>query len=180
MRSFREAVEQMTIAADVFSGASLAGTAPIVRVGSGTVTIHLRGDATGGAYTLFEEVTDPAGAVPVHLHEREDEAFFVLDGRFEFQIGGRTVTAGPGDFLVAPRGVPHTYRNLGDTPARKLALAWPAGLDGFFLEVGQPVADEAAPSGAANEHMAIPGLAETAARYGMTILAPPPTAADPE
>jgi mannose-6-phosphate isomerase-like protein (cupin superfamily) len=149
------------------------GVATTVRVGSGMVTVLLGGEETNGAYTLFAEVTDPAGAVPVHLHEREDEAFFILAGRFEFQVGDRTITVGPGEFLVAPRGVPHTYRNLDATPSHKLALAWPAGLDRFFLEVGQPVAAPAETSPVPNEHVAIPGLAEMAARYGMTILAPP-------
>ena len=160
----------MTTTANVLPDAAIDGTAPTVRVGSGTVTVHLGGDATAGAYAFFEEVVDPAGSVPVHIHEWEDEAFFILDGHFEFQVGDRTITAGPGEFLIAPQGVPHTYRNLGDTPARKLALAWPAGLERFFLEVGQPVAVPADAPPSPTEHLAIPGLAETAARYGMTLV----------
>lgn len=151
-------------------GAPTAVTPP-VRVGSGIVTILLDGEATGGAYVFFDELTDPGGGPPLHVHEREDEAFFILEGRFEFRVGEQTFTAGPGDFLLAPRGVPHTFRNVGSRPARKLALAWPAGLDRFFLEVGQPVvaAAPAAPPGAD----AMARFVEAVAKYGIKILAPP-------
>ena len=153
--------------------ATVERTAPTVRVGSGTVTILLDGDATGGAFALFDYVTDPGGSLPLHVHEREDEAFYILDGRFEFQIGDRMVVAEPGDFLVAPRGVPHVFRNLEDRPARKLSIVWPAGLDRFFLEVGQPVTGTAA-SPSTSEHLSIPGFAEVVAKYGMRMLPTPP------
>jgi quercetin dioxygenase-like cupin family protein len=153
--------------------AAVERTGPTVRVGSGTVTILLGGDATGGTFALFDYVTDPGGSLPLHVHEREDEAFYIFDGRYEFQVGARTVVAGPGDFLVAPRGVPHGYRNLGDRPARKLSMVWPAGLDRFFLEIGQPVTGATA-SPAANEVLAIPGFAEVVAKYGIRMLPTPP------
>jgi mannose-6-phosphate isomerase-like protein (cupin superfamily) len=155
----------------VAAGDAPVATAPSVRVGSGIVTILLGGEATGGAYALFDERTDPGGGPPLHLHEREDEAYFILEGRFEFQVGEQTLTAGPGDFVVAPRGTPHTFRNLDSSPARKLAVAWPAGLDQFFLEVGQPVAGAASP--AESDAYAAARFVEAVAKYGMTILAPP-------
>jgi mannose-6-phosphate isomerase-like protein (cupin superfamily) len=145
---------------------------PPVRVGSGIVTILLDGEATGGAYVFFDELTDPGGGPPLHIHDREDEAYFILDGRFEFQVGEQTLTASPGDVMLAPRGVPHTFRNVGSSPARKLALAWPAGLDRFFLEVGQPVGAAAPASPPDPDAMA--RFAEAVAKYGMTMLAPSP------
>jgi mannose-6-phosphate isomerase-like protein (cupin superfamily) len=147
-------------------------TVPSVRVGSGIVTILLDGNATGGAYTFFDELTDPGGGPPLHVHEREDEAYFILDGRFAFQVGEETRTVGPGEFVLAPRGVPHTFRNLEERPARKLALAWPAGLDRFFLEVGQPVDAEGSPATSPDSYAAA-RFVEAVAAYGMTILAPP-------
>ncbi len=145
---------------------------PPVRVGSGIVTILLDGEATGGAYVFSDELTDPGGGPPLHVHEREDEAFFILEGRFEFRVGEQTFTAGPGDFLLAPRGVPHTFRNVGSSPARKLALAWPAGLERFFLEIGQPVV-AAAPASPPDAY-AMARFVEAVAKYGMTMLAPSP------
>jgi mannose-6-phosphate isomerase-like protein (cupin superfamily) len=155
---------------DLVRGAPAAVT-PAVRVGSGIVTILLDGEATGGAYVFFDELTDPGGGPPLHVHEREDEAFFILEGRFEFRVGEQTFTAGPGDFMLAPRGVPHTFRNVGSSPARKLALAWPAGLDRFFLEVGQLVV-AGAPTSPPDAY-AMARFVEAVAKYGIKILAPP-------
>jgi mannose-6-phosphate isomerase-like protein (cupin superfamily) len=156
-----------------FGRAGSAAEPPSLRVGSGIVTILLDGEATGGTCVLFDEVTDPHGGPPFHMHEREDEAFFILEGRFEFRVGEHVITAGPGDFVVAPRSVPHTFRNLDNRPARKLALAWPAGLDQFFLEVGQPVADLSAEMPVAPpDAYAMARFVEAVARYGMTILDP--------
>jgi hypothetical protein len=118
----------------------------------------------------FEERTDADAGPPLHVHEREDEAFYILEGQFEFQVGEQTLTVGPGDVVVAARGVPHTFRNLGSSPARKLALAWPAGLDQFFLEVGQPVG-AATPASTPGDY-AMARLLETVAKYRMVILAP--------
>ncbi|HEX2281284.1 MAG TPA: cupin domain-containing protein [Thermomicrobiales bacterium] len=151
--------------------AAPAAVTPTVRVGSGIVTILLNGEATGGAYAFFDELTDPGGGPPLHVHEREDEAYFILEGRFEFRVGEQTITAGPGDFMRAPRGVPHTFRNVGSSPARKLALAWPAGLERFFLEIGQPVV-AAAPASPPDSY-AMARFVEAVAKYGMKILAPP-------
>lgn len=153
-------------------GTTAAG-APSVRVGSGIVTILIDGETTGGAYVFFDELTDPGGGPPLHVHEREDEAYFILEGRFEFQVGEQTLTAGPGGFVVAPRGVPHTFRNLESTPARKLALAWPAGIDQFFLEVGQPVTADTASPATPPDAYAMAQFAQAVAKYGMTMLAPP-------
>jgi mannose-6-phosphate isomerase-like protein (cupin superfamily) len=158
-------------APEALVGGAPAAVTPPVRVGSGIVTILLDGEATGGAYVFFDELTDPGGGPPLHVHEREDEAFFILEGRFEFRVGEQTVTAGPGDFLLAPRGVPHTFRNVGSSPARKLALAWPAGLDRAFLEVGQPVV-AGAPTSPPDAY-AMARFVEAVAKYGIKILAPP-------
>ena len=133
------------------------------------MTILLSGDATGGAFALFDELTDPGGGPPLHVHARDHEAFYILEGRFAFQVGDETRTVGPGDYLVAPPGIPHTFRNLDSTPARKLVLAWPAGVDQFFLEVGQPL-DQAPLPDAPPDAEAVSQFVAAAARYGITIL----------
>lgn len=68
------------------------------------------GDQTGGAYALSEARVFPGGGPPPHLHRREDEAFFVLEGTITFTLNGQKVAAGPGTFLQAPRNIPHTLR----------------------------------------------------------------------
>ena len=92
---------------------------------------------TLGAYSFTESIVAPGtGPVP-HRHSREDESFYILEGQFEFRIGERgerSIVAAPGTFVFAPRGIPHTFRNVGTTPARILVIISPAGLEKFFEE----------------------------------------------
>jgi uncharacterized cupin superfamily protein len=60
--------------------------------------------------------------------------FYVLEGQLEFRVGDRTIVAGPGTFLFAPKGIPHTFKSVGSTPARFLTIISPAGLENFFAE----------------------------------------------
>src|SRR5215469_11159040 len=69
------------------------------------------GEQTGGAYALIETGNDPATGVRLHVHEREDETWFVLEGEYTFEVGGQTFRAGPGDYVFGPRNVPHSYAN---------------------------------------------------------------------
>jgi mannose-6-phosphate isomerase-like protein (cupin superfamily) len=101
---------------------------------------------TGGDFSLMER-TVPAGArmPPAHKHTNCSEAFFVLDGAITFLIDGGSLTGGPGDFLLVPRGASHTFGNTSDTAARLLVLHAPA-MDAYFEELhllwaqGQPPA----------------------------------------
>jgi quercetin dioxygenase-like cupin family protein len=92
---------------------------------------------TLGAYSLSEAIVAPStGPVP-HRHSREDESFYVLEGQLEFKIGERgerTFVATAGAFVFAPRGIPHTFRNVGTTPARLLLIISPTGMEDFFEE----------------------------------------------
>ncbi|WP_009630583.1 cupin domain-containing protein [Synechocystis sp. PCC 7509] len=92
---------------------------------------------TDGAYTLIEVTDEPQAGPPLHLHRREDEAFYILEGTFAFQIGDRTMTATAGWFMTAPKGVPHSYKNIGTTPARMLTLFVPAGIENFFEDLSK-------------------------------------------
>lgn len=76
--------------------------------------------------------------MPPHVHTREDEVFYVLSGRFAFVIGDRAVEAGPGDCVLAPRHLPHTWRCLGPEPGRLLSLITPAAnFQAFILAMAQ-------------------------------------------
>ena len=93
----------------------------------------IRGEATGGRFALIEhEIPPRALAAPTHLHQHEDEYSFVLEGRVGVQIGEEEAVAGPGEFVVKPRGIPHAFWNAGDEPARLLELISPAGLRALF------------------------------------------------
>ncbi len=100
-----------------------------------TIKIKLRGSDTGGLYSMIETEAPPGGGPPIHLHHREDESFYVLEGEFEVRLGDQTLRAVSGSFLFAPRGVPHTYRNVGNTTRRFVAVISPPGFQDFFEEI---------------------------------------------
>ena len=104
---------------------SFAGLAILLRVPS---------EASGGAFSLFEEVP-PLADTPLHVHRDEDELFYVLEGEHVFRIGDKEHTLGPGGFVFAPRGVPHSQRRVVPGEGRELILVTPGGFEGFFREL---------------------------------------------
>jgi mannose-6-phosphate isomerase-like protein (cupin superfamily) len=102
----------------------------------GDVTILLRvpAEATGGAFSLFEEVP-PLVDTPLHVHEHEDELFYVLEGEHVFRVGDEEHRAGPGGMVFAPRGVPHAQRRVRPGEGRELVLMSPGGFERFFRKL---------------------------------------------
>ena len=100
-------------------------------------TLKLVGGQTNGAFALIELAAPPQSEVPRHLHSREDETFYLLEGSLEIQCGGRTFRLNEGSTLFLPRHVPHAYRNPGKSVARIVVLITPAGFEQFFVEIGQ-------------------------------------------
>ena len=98
----------------------------------------LRGTESNAGYSVVEinATTLPKGPRPVHVHTREDEAWYVIEGELSFNVGDQAATAGPGTFVFARRDVPHTYR-VTKVPARYLLIASPAGLERLFTEVAE-------------------------------------------
>jgi quercetin dioxygenase-like cupin family protein len=97
------------------------------------------GEDTGGKYALWETIVPPGGGPPPHVHSREEEGFYVLEGEFTFLVGDGRLVAGPGTFVNMPVGTQHTFKNETGRPARMLISVAPAGLERMFFEVGQPV-----------------------------------------
>ena len=96
----------------------------------------INGSETGGRFALVEHTLGPRVlAAPLHLHTREDEYSFVLQGRMGALLGDDVVEAGPGDLVYKPRGQWHTFWNAGDEPARILEIIAPAGFEQFFAEL---------------------------------------------
>ena len=137
-------------------------------LGDHSAVLLVDAEETGGAYALLDVDAQPGGGTPPHTHTREEETFFVLEGRFAILIGGQTVEAGPGDCVYAPRDVVHAWRNAGDTPARMLVLVTPGGIERFFAEVEQITAQVAGALDAA----VFEKIAALAARYGLEIADP--------
>ena len=106
------------------------------------MTIKATKESTGGALSLIEVLAAPDSAPPRHVHYREDEMFSILYGSFLFKLGDELFEAGPGSFVLIPRGIPHSFKNVGETVAKYLVYFTPAGLDQYFLEVGTPALEE--------------------------------------
>lgn len=135
-------------------------------------TAKALGEETGGAFAFVEATTPPGAGPPPHVHEREDETFWVLEGELEFMVGDGTIRAPAGSFVHAPRGIPHTYKNVGAAPSRYVAMIQPAGLEKFFEEVSEPAEDPSAPPPDHGQEV-VAKILMTAPRYGLTMLPPP-------
>ena len=94
-------------------------------------------DETGGMICLMDALQRDRCLPPPHVHEREDEWFYVLDGIVDFRAGGTEARLGPGGMAFLPRGVPHAYSFAGDT-ARLLIGVQPGHFEVFFRRFGRP------------------------------------------
>lgn len=106
--------------------------------------IKAAGIDTSGRFALVEVIDHEGEQAPLHVHYNEDEAFWVLEGSLTFEIGDKTIKAGPGSFLFGPKGIPHRYR-VDKGPSRMLFILSPAGFDDFILETSEPADSIALP-----------------------------------
>jgi mannose-6-phosphate isomerase-like protein (cupin superfamily) len=129
----------------------------------GQMVVKVRDAATGGAYSVHDNIIPPGSLGPrPHLHRRHDEAFYVREGTLTVRIGPRTITAPPGSFVLVPRGAVHQPSNPTVEPVRVLLIFSPAGMDRFFVEAAErrlPL--QAVPT----DPLVLAELAEFAARY---------------
>src|SRR2546425_9723520 len=102
------------------------------------------GDETNGKYALLEAIVPPGGGPPPHVHSREEEGFYILEGEITFTIGEKRLVATAGMFANMPVGTPHSFKNESSRPAKMLISVAPAGLEKMFFEVGVPVPQGAA------------------------------------
>jgi mannose-6-phosphate isomerase-like protein (cupin superfamily) len=99
------------------------------------LTYKVTAEHTGGAYALMECISPPRGGSPTHIHHREDEGFYILDGTLEIKCGADAFTASAGTFALLPKGVPHSFSNVGTAAARLLCIQSPAGVEAFFAHL---------------------------------------------
>jgi len=126
---------------------------------------------TNGKYALWEAIVPPGGGPPPHVHSREEEGFYILEGEITFQIGEERVIATAGMFANMPVGMPHSFKNESDRPARMLLSVAPAGLEQMFFEVGAVLPAGATSAGPPTKHE-IEKLLAVAPRYGIEIRLP--------
>jgi len=148
-------------------GIVAAGEGTVSRLVGDTYTLKATAGSTGGNFGLVEASVPAGGGPPPHVHTREDEAFYLLDGELEFGTKGRTGRARAGDFVFLPRGSAHWFRNPGVTPAKALILVTPGGFEQFFVDAGTPArAGELPPAPDPDE---LARIAELSERYGAAL-----------
>jgi mannose-6-phosphate isomerase-like protein (cupin superfamily) len=117
-----------------------------VLLGSEHITFKRRG-VPGEECSIFENATQAGYQGPSpHLHHNQDEDFYVLEGRFEFRVQGRTAEGGPGTFVHSPKGTVHTFRNIGEAVGKLLVTVSPAGgFEDVVEEFGEPTQEKSPP-----------------------------------
>lgn len=126
------------------------------------------GEDTNGKYAMWEAIVPPGGGPPPHVHSREEEGFYILEGEIMFTINGERVIATAGTFANMPVGTPHSFKNESGKPAKMLISVVPAGLEQMFFEVGVPLA-EGATTALPPTKEEIEKLLAIAPRYGVEI-----------
>lgn len=129
-----------------------------------TMTVKAAATDTAGALTLIEQQCPPGFATPLHVHHKDDEAFYILGGTMHVHHGDDIWQADAGSFVLLPRGRPHAFAVAGTEPLRLLQFTWPAGFEHFAAAVA------ALPAGPPDPVR----LAELAAQHGYEITGPPP------
>lgn len=144
---------------------------PVYSVVGDRYTFLLTGAQTDGAYFVFEAFVPPGGGSPPHVHHREDEAFHVIDGEFEFNVAGAPIRVKAGESIFGRRDIPHFFRNVGSSPGRMIITVTPAGLEHFFAEIGTPLRSrQEAPTPPSPEDIA--KLMQALPKYGLELTNP--------
>jgi quercetin dioxygenase-like cupin family protein len=135
------------------------------------VTMKATSETTGGRVAVIEHLAPAGTGSPLHVHRREDEWFYVLDGTIAFWIGGQVVEASSGAFLYGPRDVPHTFVVRSER-ARFLLAVEPAGFERFLRAVSRPAPRLEIPPPEPPPDDIAP-LVAAAAEHGVEIIGPP-------
>lgn len=136
----------------------------------GRFTMKADAAVTEERFALVEALAFQSTEPPLHIHHREDEAWYILDGKMTFYVADEVMEATTGCFAFAPRGIPHTF-TVDVEPTRVLVFASPAGFEHFALELGKPAHDDTPPA-----TLAVPSpevLGPVAERYGIEVVGPP-------
>jgi mannose-6-phosphate isomerase-like protein (cupin superfamily) len=146
------------------------GEGPSVWSLGGRFTVKLDTAEAAGRFSVVEAVAFRATEPPLHVHHREDEAWYVLDGAMTFHVGGEALAATSGAFVLAPMGLPHTF-TVDVEPTRVLVLAAPSGFERFALDLGSPASSDEPPVGLEMPRPDV--LGPVSVRYGIEVVGPP-------
>ncbi|TWU51701.1 cupin domain-containing protein [Rubripirellula reticaptiva] len=132
-------------------------------LGGDQVTIKVTSRDTGGEMTVLETVVPAGAGPPRHVHTRESETFYVLEGDFEFEVDGERTNASAGAFLIAPPNLPHSFRNVSNKPGKLLVVVQPGGFEEFIEKFASLPTDQPPD---------MSKMAQMGAEHGVTFLPP--------
>jgi quercetin dioxygenase-like cupin family protein len=135
------------------------------------ITYKAEGETTTNGFGLLEFVLPAGFAPPPHIHHREEEALYILEGTLTVTCGDQTFTATPGSFVYIPRGIVHGFQVEGEKPARVLMINTPTGLEHYFEEVGEPARELTLPP---PEPPNVEKMLALMAKYHIEAVGPPP------
>jgi quercetin dioxygenase-like cupin family protein len=92
---------------------------------------------TGGQMTIVEVTEQPGAEAPLHVHHRDDEGFWIVEGEVTFEVGDETIEATPGDYVFGPRDIPHRF-TVGDQGCRMLFILVPGGIEDVIRATSEP------------------------------------------
>jgi quercetin dioxygenase-like cupin family protein len=133
----------------------------------GDITHLVRGEQSNGALAALEAVNSPGEGPPLHVHTREDETAYVLEGEVRWKLGDQLSVTGPGSFVFIPRRLPHTWQVIGEGKGRMLVTFSPAGMEGFFDRLADLTQFD------------LDAFRSAAAEHGMEVVGPPLAESDP-
>ncbi len=139
----------------------------------GLTTIKSSAEETGGRVAVTENLAPRGSGSPLHVHRREDEWFYVVEGELTFWVGGEVIEAPAGSFVYGPRDIPHTFV-VSSEQARFLLVVEPGGFDGFVRALGEPAPRlEIPPPADPPGPEAMEAIVRAAGEYGVEIIGPP-------
>ena len=126
---------------------------------------------TGGQMTIVEVTEHPGVEAPLHVHHRDDEGFWILEGEVTFEVGDETIEASPGDFVFGPRDIPHRF-TVGDRGCRMLFILVPGGIEEVIRATSEPAPSRTLPPPPGEEPSAeqIEGLKAVVKEHGYELL----------
>ncbi|HEV9035414.1 MAG TPA: cupin domain-containing protein [Puia sp.] len=101
------------------------------------ITVKLSADQTDGTYSVFELIVPPEVGTGLHIDQDWDEYWHVMEGTFAFMLNGERKELPAGGFAFGPKGISHSFRNVGDTVGKLVMVTVPSGLEDFFRHVHQ-------------------------------------------
>ncbi|MCZ7647635.1 MAG: cupin domain-containing protein [Planctomycetota bacterium] len=138
-----------------------------------SVTIRVAHADSRDGVSILEHRVPQGDSPPRHIHRTEDEIFHILEGEFRVQLGAMERRAGPGEILLAPQGVAHTYRAESPGGGRFLTVTARGEFERFVRALGRPAAHPGLPEPVAPAPETIQALTRAAAEYGIEIVGPP-------